>query len=158
MKRLKIIPILLILTFTSDCSSRKIKTKPDDISAWEPCPVCHGYGKVTTSSSKKPADDVTNSPANNHSCWIIFPVFNTEENPEKQTENYSASDPERNLEIMKEDIPKRSAVKKRVKCPYCEGKGWIKGDNTNSPLINKNIRIIEKDGKIEFEENNLSDR
>lgn len=161
MKKLILCSVVLILVTVSGCSrSRQLKTKPDDIGSWEICHVCHGYGTVISSSSEKPADDVSNNPANKNSCCLGFSavsglagltIDNPGDNTAEDREYYHGDAAERNLEIMKDNVPQRSTVKIRVKCPYCEGKGWTKYENINSPLINKDIKIREKDGVIEYE-------
>lgn len=167
MKNLKSFLIIFILIAISGCSnSRQVKTKPDDVNNWKICHVCHGSGTVISSTSDKPADDVSNNPANKNSCCLGFAdvtgFFFSVDDPNDPAENhgdYSRNIPERNLEIMKDNVPQRSTVEKRVKCPYCNGIGWLKIESADSPpakkkfsspVINKNIKIIENDGIIEY--------
>ena len=142
--------------FTLSCSSsRKIKAIPDDQHNWKLCTICKGTGHVTTLSSKSSADDVSDNPGNKYSFCLfpftLFSVFEDDKLTEAKTEKaYSRGynlNPEQNIDAMKERIPERSIVKKKTRCPHCDGKGWTMGSpEENSPvIIKKKSELTEMD-------------
>lgn len=155
--------ILIITMILTNCKdSVQVLKKPDNENNWELCPACNGSGVVYTIKSGKSSDDVTNNPGNEYAfCLIPLSLFGALTDDEylknRHTENefdpeYDVIDTEKNYTIMKNNVPERSSVKKKTKCPRCDGKGWIINNNKSSVILKDNVEIIENNGKIEYRE------
>ncbi len=144
----------LIISF--NCTNAKIKLKPDDHHFWEICKTCKGLGTVTSLKSKSSPDDVTDNPGNKYG-FCIFPfllvaaIGDNDVNKEKTRREYNRGfvhiDPEKNLDVMEQRVPERSVVKRIVKCPFCDGKGWTVTETPDSSMviIKKKSELTEKD-------------
>lgn len=130
--KIKIIITIFMVFSAVSCNIGNIKVKPQPPGGnWEICPQCKGVGIAEITESKSPLLEDSYD-KNMYSCLMPFGLLqdSSDENYKyhfDSGEPYSYPLEEKNYKRLQEEnaLPKRSMMKRRVKCPRCAGIGWI---------------------------------
>ncbi len=152
-------PLACLLVFSCAGSRENIKPMPEGL-YWEKCPLCKGTGRVTETKTIPDADDYDlekeTSPvaaAISQACCLLWflstlgkPEEHNDENFFKQARKdkqgmlnpddkfYPMRGADYNL-YKSSAVPPRSSSTKKVRCPCCNGTGWVDNSPPRTPLI-----------------------
>ena len=146
--KIRIIIIITVLSISCNTTAVKVKPQPSGENMGI-CPLCKGSG-IAEIYDNKGALIYDDYDADSYFCMLPFGLLSGSsdgkrhprfENDEQYNYPLEKKDDKR---LMDENsLPQRSMIKRKVKCPRCEGAGWIKLPENLSPGYSDENRYDE---------------